>query len=46
MLTANTRNEPEHVKKSAEMGIVTYAITAQEADRQGGIDGRVSWAGP
>lgn len=46
MLTANIRNKPEHVKKSAEMGTVTYDTTAQEANRQGRIDGRVSWAGP
>lgn len=46
MLTANVRNKPEHVKKSAEMGIVTYDTTAQEANRLGGIDRRVSWAGP
>lgn len=46
MLTANIRNKPEHVKRSAETGTVTCDTTAQEANRQGGIDCRVLWAGP
>lgn len=46
MLTANGRDKPEHVKKSAEMGIVTCDTTAQEASRQGGLDCSVWWAGP
>lgn len=46
MLTANGRDKPEHVKKSAEMGIVTYDTTAQEASRQAGLDCSVWWAGP
>lgn len=33
MLTANIRNKPEHIKRSAEMGTVTYDTTAQEANR-------------